>query len=64
MQQGYLSLSKSRVYFISPPHWTFYFFILNAFWLRGMGKMPIPPTFYFFTFLLLKVHAGADSCAE
>ena len=21
-------------------------------WVRGMGKMPIPPTFYFFTFLL------------
>ena len=23
-------------------------------WWRGMGKMPIPPTFYSFTFLLLK----------
>ena len=22
-------------------------------WVRGMGKMPIPPTFYSFTFLLL-----------
>ena len=32
----------------------FYFFTLlplKALWQRGMGKMPIPPTFYFFTFL-------------
>ena len=31
----------------------FYFFtllLLKALWQRGMGKMPIPPTFYFFTF--------------
>ena len=32
----------------------FTFFLLNALWVRGMGKMPIPPTptFYFFTLLL------------
>ena len=34
--------------------YSFYFFTFNALWVRGMGKMPIPPTFYFFTLLLLK----------
>ena len=60
MQQGYLSLSKSRVYFISPPHCTFYFFILNAFGYVVWARCPY---LLLFTFLLLKGHAGADSCA-